>query len=89
MVDNIAPATFLFYPLYCDIISPTSLKITQAFHLLLGCAENWIVFWDFYIYKSVRLTEGSDNGDSANRGSTVYIQYNYHNPIGVYVDPFI
>ena len=48
-------------------------KITQAFHLLLGFAENQIVFWDFKIRNSVRITEGSDNGDSDNRGPTVYI----------------
>ena len=68
MADNISPAICLFYPLYCDIISLTSPNITQAFHLLLGCAENLTVF---YIHKSVRITEGLDNGGSDNRGSTV------------------
>ena len=63
----------LFYSLYCDMISLTSLKITQAFHLLLGFAENQAVFWDFKIQNSVRITEGSDNGDSDNRGPTVFI----------------
>ena len=58
----------LFYPLYCDIISLTSLKITQAFHLLLDYAENK---GGFKIQNSIRITEGSDNGDSDNRGSTV------------------
>ena len=38
--DNITPANYLLYPLYYDIISPISLKITQAFQLLLGFAEN-------------------------------------------------
>ena len=47
--DNIAHANMLFYPLYYDIISLTSLKITQAFYLLLGFAENQIVFWDFKV----------------------------------------
>ena len=61
----------LFYLLYYDIISPISLKITQAFHLLLDFVENQIVFWDFKIQNSARITEGSDNGDSDNRGSTV------------------
>ena len=42
--DNIAHTSMLFYPLYCDIISLTSLKITQTFQLLLGFAENQIVF---------------------------------------------
>ena len=45
--------------------------MTQAFHLLLGFAENLTVFWDFKIRNSVRITEGSDNGDSDDRGSTV------------------
>ena len=66
------PANKLFYSLYCDIISLTSLKITQAFHLLLGFAEIQAVFWDFKIRNSVRITKGSDNGDSDNRGPTVY-----------------
>ena len=43
-VDNITYANMLFYALYYDIISLTSLKITQAFHLLLDFAENQIVF---------------------------------------------
>ena len=44
--DNIAHANMLFYPLYYDLISliTQSIKITQAFHLLLGLAENQIVF---------------------------------------------
>ena len=55
-----------------DIISLTSLKIIQAFHLLLGFADNQGVLWDFKIQISVRITEGSGNGDSDNRGSTVH-----------------
>ena len=74
--DNIAHANMLFYPLYCDVISPTSLKITQALHLLLDFAENQIVFWDFKIRNSIQITEGSDNGDSDNRGSTVLVCIN-------------
>ena len=62
----------LFYPLYYDIINLTSLKITQAFHLLLVFAENQVVFSNFIIRNSVRITEGLDNGDSDNRGPTVY-----------------
>ena len=69
--DNITHANMLFYPLYYDIISLTSLKITQAFHLLLVFAENQGVLWDFKIQNSVRITEGSDNRDSDNQGSTV------------------
>ena len=60
------------YLLYCDIISLRSLKITQEFHLLLGFTQNQIVFWDFKIRNSIRITEGLDNGDSDNRGPTVY-----------------
>ena len=71
MADNIAHANMLFYPLYYDTISQTSLKITQAFHLSFGFAENPIVSWYFKIQNSVRITEGSDNGDSDNRGPTV------------------
>ena len=69
----------LFYPLYYDIISLTSLKITQAFHLLLDFAENQIIFRDFKVRNSVQITEGSDNGDSDNRGSTtpVFIVCNF------------
>ena len=58
----------LFSSLYYDIISLTSLKIIQAFHLLLGFAENQGVFWDFKIQNIVQITEGSDNVDSDNRG---------------------
>ena len=62
----------LFYPLYYDILSLTSLKITQAFHLLLGFAENQVIYLDFKkIRTSVWITKGSDNRDSDNRGSTV------------------
>ena len=64
--DNIAHAYVLFYPLNYDIISLTSLKITQAFHLLLDFAENQGIFSDFKIQNSVRITEGSDSGDSDN-----------------------
>ena len=56
----------LFYPLYYDIISLTSLKITQGFHLLLDFAENQIVFCDYKIQNSIWITEGSDNGDLDN-----------------------
>ena len=61
----------LFYSLHCDIISLISLTITQAFHLLLGFAENQTVFWDFKIQNSVWITEGSDKGDSDNRDPNV------------------
>ena len=70
----------LFYQLCYDIISLTSLKIIQEFHLLLGFAENKGIFWDFKIQNSVRITEGSDNGDSDNQGPTVptYIRTLYN-----------
>ena len=80
----------LFFSLYYDILSLTSLKITQAFHLLLGFVENQTVFWDFKIRNSVRITEGSDNGDSDNRGPTVItlillsIQYYYDKYLNLY-----
>ena len=61
----------LFYSLYCEIISLISLKITQAFHLLLGFAENLTIFWDFKIQNGVQITEGSDNRDLDNQGPTV------------------
>ena len=63
----------LFFSLYYDILSLTSLKITQAFYLLLSFVENQTVFWDFKIQNSVRITKGSGNGDSDNRGPTVLI----------------
>ena len=52
----------LFYPLYYNIISLTSLKITQAFHLLLGFDEN---------QRILNSKQYSDKGDSYNRGPTV------------------
>ena len=64
----------LFYPLYYDIMSLTSLKITQTFHLFLGFAENQIVIWVFKIKNSIWITEGLDNGDSDNQGSV----FDYH-----------
>ena len=57
--------------MYYDIISLTSRKITQAFHLLLDFEENQVVFKDFKIRNSIQITEGLDNGDSDNRGPTV------------------
>ena len=71
--DNIAHTNILFCPLYYDTVSLTSLKITQVFHLLLEFGENQVVFRDFIIRNSVQITEGLDNGDSDNRGPTVYI----------------
>ena len=64
----------LLYSLYYDTISLTSLKVKQAFHLLLAFAENPIISWYFKIRNSVRITKGLDNGDSDNRGSTVLVQ---------------
>ena len=76
VADNITHANMLLYPLlYKTIISLISLNITQAFHLLLGFAENKIVFWDFKIQNSIRITEGLDNRDSDNQGSTVRSMY--------------
>ena len=66
------------------ILSLISLKITQVFHFLLGFVENQTVFWDFKILNSVRITEDSDNGDSDNRGPTVYI-YIYIYTVYIYI----
>ena len=63
----------LFYQLYYDIKSLTTVKIIQAFHLLLGFVENQGVFKDFKIQNSIQITKGSDNGDLDNRGPTVCI----------------
>ena len=72
----------LLYQLYYDIISLTSLKIIQAFHLLLGFAENPGVCRDFkFKLSSVRITEGTDNGDSDNRGPTVYTIFYSRMPV--------
>ena len=60
------------------IISLASLKITQAFHLLLVFTENLTIFWDFKIRNSVWITKGLDNGASDNRGSTVYVYIYTH-----------
>ena len=66
--DSIVHVNMPFLPtVLCNIISLTILNITQAFHLLLGFAENQIVFRDFKIQNSIRITEGSDNGDSDNQ----------------------
>ena len=46
-------------------------------HLLLDFTENLIVFWDFKIQNSVRITEGSDNRDLDNRGPTVLLIANF------------
>ena len=54
------------------IISLTSLKITQAFHLLLGFVGNRIAFQYYKIRNSVWTIEGLDNGDSDNQGPTVH-----------------
>ena len=74
MADNIAHANMLFYSPCYDTMSLTSLKIIQAFHLLLAFAENPIISWYFKIRNSIRITKGLDNGDSDNRGSTVLVQ---------------
>ena len=85
MADNIAPANMLFFSLYYDILSLTSLKITQAFHLIPGFVENQTVFWNFKIRNSVRITEGSDNGDSDNRGPTIYIYIYIYIYVYIYI----
>ena len=59
---------------YCDITSLISLRITQAFYLLLDFAENQTPFWDFKIRHGVWITEVSDNADSDNQGPTVHLK---------------
>ena len=59
-----------YYSLYYSIISLTSLKITQAFHLLLGSAENQRILKFKIVFGYV--TEGSSNGDLDNQGPTVH-----------------
>ena len=53
--DNIIHANMLFYPLYYDTISLTSLRITQAFHLLLGFAENQRICKSEIVFGSLRV----------------------------------
>ena len=77
----------LLFSLCYDILSLTSLKITQAFHLLLGFVENQTVFWDFKIRNSVRITEGSDNGDSDNRGPTVLLSSMFTQVVASWLPP--
>ena len=48
--------------------------------MLLGFAENQIIIWDFKIQNSVQVTEGSDNGDSDNRSSTVHTKTSFSTP---------
>ena len=59
---------YLYYELLIIscLLNLISLKITHAFHLLLGFAKNQTVFWDFKIRNGVGITKGSDNGDSDN-----------------------
>ena len=64
--NNVALINMLLHSLYCDIISLTSLKNTQAFHLLLDFAENQGISLNFIIQNSVWITEGLDNRDSDN-----------------------
>ena len=70
VADNVTCDNKHFYPLYYDIISLASLKITHTFHLLPSSAENQIVL-SCLIQNSLRITEGSDNRDLDNRGPTV------------------
>ena len=67
--DNITPANMLFYPLYCNIISLTSLKSHNFINNLVLHKINRV--WDIKVQNSVWITEGADNGDSDNQGPTV------------------
>ena len=75
---NIIHANMLFCPLYYDIINLKSLKITQTFHLLLGFAENQIVFWDSM---SIRITEGLDNDRDSGPTIASYLYFATHGPV--------
>ena len=71
---------YLDISIYLDNRTPllTSLKSHKHF-IYYFFTENQGVFRDFIIQNSVRITEGSDNGDLDNRGPTVYIYiYIYH-----------
>ena len=70
--DNVIYVNMLFCLLYYDIISLTSLNITQAFHLLLDFAENQGIILDFKIQNSIRIAKGSDNRDSDTQGLLYY-----------------
>ena len=62
----------LFYLLYHDILSLASLKITViSFVTWFYTKPNHLL--GFKIQSSVRITEGLDNGNSDNQGSTVCI----------------
>ena len=63
----------LFYPLHYDIIRLNKSKNHTGISFITWFAENQIVLWDFKIRDSIQITEGSDNGDSDNQGSTVYV----------------
>ena len=67
MADNIVHASMLFCPLYY-YNKPNKSKNHTGIPFITGFAENQRIL---IIRNSVRRTEGSDNGDSDNRGPTV------------------
>ena len=68
----------LFYPLYHDITSLTSLKVTEAFHLLAtGFCRKSSCLLGFQTQNNAHITEGSGNGDSNNWGPTVLRIYGH------------
>ena len=72
MANNVADANMLFFPPYCDIINVASKNHTDISFITWFCRKS-NYFWDFKNKNSVRITEGLDNGDSDNRGPTVYM----------------
>ena len=66
---------FSFHCSVIHIISLKSLKITFIYYSVLSFTENWIVFWDFKVQNSIKIIEGSNNGDLNNQGPTVHIYY--------------
>ena len=79
--DNITYTNMLFYPLYYDISSLTSLKITHhdtCISYIAWFCRKQAIYWDFKIRNSVRITKGLDNRVSDNQGSTVFVKDSIH-----------
>ena len=60
----------LLYSLYCDVMRQKYKDYTGISFITYFC-RNQTVFWDLKTQNNVRIAEGSDNGDSDNRGPTV------------------
>ena len=62
--------------LFLSGIKPNKSKNHTDISFITQFCRKSIVFWDFKIKNSVRITEGSDNGDSDNRGLLYIYTYN-------------